>query len=211
VHLYFPPRAFRAEAIVTITPWSDEALEQISFGQAILGFDVAWGELVLEKPGTLVLGFGTMQAGRTLALFYRRDGSNWRRQGGTADAGQLSAPLEGPGSYVLALAGAPAEAGAALSQLRATPRVFSPSGAFASGRVAISFVLGRSVPVTVKVYNRAGRLAREVLAGEPLQAGANLVHWDGRDRKGEYVLEGLYLVTVESSGETQVQTVAVVR
>jgi flagellar hook assembly protein FlgD len=65
--------------------------------------------------------------------------------------------------------------------------------------------------VTVRVYNRAGRLVREVVAGQSFGPGANLVRWDGRDREGSVVADGIYLVTVEALGQTRTQTLAVVR
>jgi flagellar hook assembly protein FlgD len=98
-----------------------------------------------------------------------------------------------------------------LSDLSFTPRVFSPHGTFGNSQVGIGFTLGRSAPVTVRVYNRAGRLMREVAAGETLPAGSNLVRWDGRDRDGSIVEDGLYLVTVEALSETRKSPLAVVR
>lgn len=89
--------------------------------------------------------------------------------------------------------------------------MFSPSGGFASSRASIGFTLGRPGPVTVKIYNRAGMLVREVISGERLNAGTNLVHWDGRDRTGDLVEDGVYLVTVEALGQKQVKPLAVVR
>jgi flagellar hook assembly protein FlgD len=77
--------------------------------------------------------------------------------------------------------------------------------------VAISFTLGRAGPVTAKVYNRAGRLVDELVSGLQMNAGANVVRWDGRDVDGAEVPDGLYLVAVEALGERQVQTLAVVR
>jgi flagellar hook assembly protein FlgD len=75
----------------------------------------------------------------------------------------------------------------------------------------VSFVLGRAGAVTVKVYNRAGRLVREVVSGLQMGVGANLVRWDGRDDGGEVVAEGLYLVSVEALGRKQSKTVSVVK
>jgi flagellar hook assembly protein FlgD len=92
-----------------------------------------------------------------------------------------------------------------------TPRVFSPRGAFASDEAAISFSLGRSGPVTVKVYNRAGRLVREVTSGQQMNAGANLVRWDGRDSAANIVQDGVYLVVVEALGQKETETLAIVR
>ena len=63
----------------------------------------------------------------------------------------------------------------------------------------------------VTIYNRAGRLVREVENGRTMNAGANLVRWNGEDQSGEIVPDGLYLISVEALGEKQVKTLAVVR
>ena len=42
-----------------------------------------------------------------------------------------------------------------------------------------------------------------------MNAGANLVHWDGRDRKGDYATDGLYLVTVEALARTELEAVEI--
>jgi hypothetical protein len=77
--------------------------------------------------------------------------------------------------------------------------------------LAIAFVMGRAGSVSVKVFNRGGRLVREVAKGESMGEGANLVRWDGRDRDGTPVGSGVYLVTVEALGETRTQTLAVAK
>jgi len=92
-----------------------------------------------------------------------------------------------------------------------TPRVFSPTGGFGNSSVAIGFTLGRAGNVTVKVYSRSGRLLRVVADAQVFNAGANLVRWDGRDRGGSVVVDGIYVVTLEALGETHKKTLAVVR
>lgn len=44
-----------------------------------------------------------------------------------------------------------------------------------------------------------------------MNAGANLVRWDGRDSDGNLAEDELYLVVVEAMGQKQVKTLAVVR
>jgi hypothetical protein len=44
-----------------------------------------------------------------------------------------------------------------------------------------------------------------------MNAGANLVHWDGCDFQANLVQDGVYLVVVEALGKKEVKTLAVVR
>jgi hypothetical protein len=49
------------------------------------------------------------------------------------------------------------------------------------------------------------------MSGESLGPGTNLVTWDGRDEDHQDVNAGVYFVTVEALGETNTQTLGVVR
>jgi flagellar hook assembly protein FlgD len=51
----------------------------------------------------------------------------------------------------------------------------------------------------------------EVASGEVMSAGANLIYWNGRNRNGEIVQDGLYMVTVRASDRKETKTLAVVR
>jgi flagellar hook assembly protein FlgD len=44
-----------------------------------------------------------------------------------------------------------------------------------------------------------------------MNAGANLVRWDGRDSDANQAEDGLYLVVVEASGKKETKTLAIVR
>ena len=116
-----------------------------------------------------------------------------------------------PGRYALFADSSVITGSGTLAELAFTPRVFSPSGGFANTEVGISFTLGRPAPVTVRVYSRSGRLIREVVAGQAMNAGGNLMRWDGRDRNGGFAVDGIYLVTVEALGHTERKMLAVVK
>jgi hypothetical protein len=148
-----------------------------------------------------------------LALYVFGADSTWRRLGGTVDASakRITCAISEPGWYAIYGEAAGVSGPSTLSDVVVTPRVFSPRGAFASEEAAISFTLGRSGPATVKVYNRAGRLVREVAEGGRMNAGANLVRWDGRDGDAELAPAGLYFITIEALGETKSKTVSIVR
>ncbi len=126
-------------------------------------------------------------------------------------ARRISIAVNEPGRYALFAESSAPGGGRTLSSLSFTPRVFSPTGGFADQAVGIGFTLGQASSVTVRVYSRAGWLVREVASGSSFGPGANLVRWDGRDRAGSVVTDGLYLVTVEALGQTQTKSLAVVR
>jgi hypothetical protein len=209
LHLYFPPRAFPSDALVSLLP-TGSAMDTLATGavQVSPAYHIAWSA-PLKKAATL--GFSTQGLAPGVLAVYHSAGTAWKRLGGTREAGTLSLAITERGYYALFAETAALEGAASLSAMSFTPRVFSPAGTFANDHVAIGFTLGRSAPVTVRVYNRAGRLVREVVSGETMGPGASLVRWDGRDRGGVYVADGLYLVTVEALGRIQRKTLAIVR
>ncbi len=209
LHLFFAPHAFQDDALVSIT--TSAASDTLVSGAAQTSPDyvLSWSS-PLSKAATLE--FSMPASGTALAVYQSTDGSSWRRLGGTREPGKLSLAITQPGTYALFTDTAPVPDGVpTLSSLSFTPRVFSPTGTFAQDHLAIGFTLGRSSPVTVRVYNRAGRMIREVSSGETMGPGASLVRWDGKDHSGVAVTDGLYLVTVEAAGKTERRTVAVVR
>ncbi|MCK4510951.1 hypothetical protein KAW64_04385, partial [bacterium] len=220
VHLYFPPRALARDALVSVTPADEGSVPDTLAGGAELvlpGYDMSWEGTELTKRATLGMKLSGSAGARDpdgiLALYVLAEGHDWQRLGGTvaSDGASISAAIEREGTYAVFSDSGGSGPGGGLSAVSFTPRVFSPSGSFANTEVAISFTLGRSGPVTVKVYNRAGRLVDELVSRLQMNAGANVVRWAGRDGDGTEVPDGLYLVTVEALGERQVQTLAVVR
>jgi hypothetical protein len=219
-YLYFPPRALARDALVTVARADSSSVPDSLPGGADLvlaGYEISWEGVELRKPVTLEMQVNESDrratGGEVLAFYVLAEGGDWVRLGGTFEdgTGRLSAPIESEGTYaVFSDSGGPGSGGG-LSELSFTPRVFSPSGSFANAEVAISFTLGRSGPVTVRIHNRAGRLVKEVTTGLRMNAGANVVRWDGRDRTGSEAPDGLYIVTVEALGQTQTRSLAVVR
>jgi hypothetical protein len=213
LHLYFPPHAFDQDALVSIAA-AGSPLDTLPGGaiQVLPGFDIAWSAASLRKPATLEFSTaGKVSVPGALAVYETSDGLTWQRLGGTPEEGKVSLAIRGAGRYALFAETATPTGDASLSALSFTPRVFSPAGTFANDHVAIGFTLGRTAPVTVRIYNRAGRLVSEVVSGQTLGVGANIVRWDGRDRGGVYVADGIYLVTVEAVGQMRKNTLAIVR
>jgi len=222
VHAFFPPNAFDRDAIVTIEPGTGPDSLDATTRRVSRTFGIGWQGATLEKSATLTMsgrmvpGLSRLPvpgAGAELAVYAAGSDSIWHRVGGTFEPADstLSLALASPGRYAVfaETAGAP-PLGRMLSALSLTPRIFSPNGHLSNTRIGIGFTLGQAAPVTVKIYNRAGRLVREIASGTMLGAGANLVYWDGRNRDGDNAREGLYLVTVEAMDEKQTSTLAVV-
>ena len=220
IHLYFPPRAFPDDAVVSVTAAADSLPATALPPSAVAitpAYDIAWSVGPLSKTATLEFALSdSLLASRAgpPAIYLGRGDEGWTRLGGTLDAAgrSIGAPITGPGRYAVVLDGGAGVGGTGgIAALEMTPRVFSPSGGFAGASTAISFTLARPASTTVTVFNHAGRRVRRVISGLPLGAGANLVHWDGRNDDGRVVEDGLYLVAVEALGEVQKRTVAVVR
>jgi hypothetical protein len=89
------------------------------------------------------------------------------------------------------------------------PRVISPNGGGFDTKLSISFDVGTAGNGAVKVFDRAGRLVREVSENDAFSPGRNVVFWDGRDGSGEVVPSGVYMVAVRFDGQTQVASVVV--
>jgi hypothetical protein len=224
VHLYFPPRAFDQDIEVDIVALADSEVPDTLGNETtrvLAGYEVSWGTAVLAKPAALEISYSgslgcqllTPPVPRTLAVYFSCGDNTWLRVGGTLDGPLecISCAVSEPGRYAVYTEGDGISGPSTLSDLSVTPRVFSAQGGFAASEVAISFTLGRPGPVTVKVYNRAGRLVREVASGQHMNAGANLVRWDGRDFQANLVQAGVYLVVVEALGQKETNTLAVVR
>jgi ligand-binding sensor domain-containing protein len=217
-HAYFPPRGFGQDAVVTIAALDSSGAPPMLTGgsrRLMPGYEISWGAAGLEKPGTLeILYAGECGDPRERMVLYTAGADSvWSRVGGTDVRSEMTimAPLASSGRYALYEETDVPDGASTLSALTMTPRVFSPRGRFAAEQVAIGFSLGRDAGVTVRVYNRAGRLVCEVASGRPMNAGANLVRWDGRDQEANQVQDGLYLVVVEALGKKQTKTLAVVR
>jgi len=63
----------------------------------------------------------------------------------------------------------------------------------------IRFDLARREPVSVSIYDAAGRLIRTLSAGIVFDPGVRVMLWDGRDDEGFEVTSGVYLCSVRTA------------
>ena len=74
------------------------------------------------------------------------------------------------------------------------PNPFNPS-------TTIRFGLPAAAPVTLRVYDVAGRRVASLLEGEPLPAGWHAVTWRGVDDGGRAAASGVYFCRLVAAGE----------
>ncbi len=77
-----------------------------------------------------------------------------------------------------------------------------------SATTAVSFTLAAKAPVTIRIYDVAGRLVRQLVEG-PQGPGPVRVRWDGLSSEGRRVSPGIYLVRVRAGAAEIVQGRAV--
>ena len=75
----------------------------------------------------------------------------------------------------------------------------------------IELVLRDAGPVTASVHDLEGRTVRQLMSGEHLSAGRNVLVWDGRDAKGEVANAGIYFVRVSAAGREYVRAAVKLR
>jgi ligand-binding sensor domain-containing protein len=213
VELYVPPNAFAADQIVRIEPLPAAFPLGVGPTASVLdGWVIRANDPDLAKPATLSLKVTGDATGSTIArLVVTGPDTTLVAVGGapSADGTRLATSITQLGTYVIATGVGTAAAFDGPRALDCQPRVLSPRGGGFDVRTAISFELGRAGAGAVKVYDRAGRLVKEIVENDTFNPGSNVVYWDGTDGDGEVVPSGLYTVAVRFDGKVAVRTVAV--
>ena len=91
--------------------------------------------------------------------------------------------------------------GGALAE--AVPNPFNPT-------TVLEFEMGRPGPVTLRIYDAAGRLVT-TLVDETLSAGLHHATWDGRDSTGRAMAAGVYLYRLEAGDFSQTRRMTLVK
>ncbi|MDP6775704.1 MAG: FlgD immunoglobulin-like domain containing protein, partial [Candidatus Latescibacteria bacterium] len=215
VALMVPPNGLSSDGQVQLVfrPMHLLPVPPAEAGSTGIAYEVGPQGLNFVKRSTLTIGYGpTAIVGMVetdLAIFVL-SGDTWTRAGGTVDATEhnVSVGIDVPGTY--ALFEAPSVGGeGGVSDVVCQPRIISPLGGLYPGATDISFMLGAASDVNVRVYSAGRNLIREIAAGRRMNAALNTVQWDGRDRHGRVVRDGIYVVVVEAEGSAVNRTVGV--
>lgn len=83
------------------------------------------------------------------------------------------------------------------------PNPFNP-------QTTIHFALGKQSPVTLRVYDQAGRMVRELVNGT-LAATQHSVIWDGKDQTGRTVRSGVYFYRLDAGDFTETRRMLLVK
>lgn len=200
--LAVPAGALASDTRVTITPVPAAGETRAGDRRVLAVYNVAWAGSALRKPATLDLSYAVIASSvsETDLVIGRWTGDAWEEVGGIPASvnKRMIAPITQPGRYAL-MARAVAPSGtASVSELR----FLSPTGATAGTGVDIAFALGAPGAVSVRIYDTAGRLVRNVARGQSMTAGQHVVRWDGTASDGRRVSNGIFLVRVEAPRNT---------
>jgi len=120
---------------------------------------------------------------------------------------------QGPQSYSL-VANAPLGEGGAevvapptprsVAGLSSTPNPFSPS-------TTLRFSLSAAGPVSLSIYDSAGRVVRHLLMGGMREAGTHFLTWDGKDDAGALLPSGAYFYQVTAGNDSAGRKLLLVR
>jgi hypothetical protein len=85
-----------------------------------------------------------------------------------------------------------------------SPNPFNPS-------TAIGFVLPESSPVSLKIYDEAGRVVRVLLSNQTLPSGDHIVNWNGMDGDGVAARSGVYFYELQVNDRVQTRKMVLVK
>lgn len=79
-----------------------------------------------------------------------------------------------------------------------------------NGLTHISFNLAKPTKTTLKIYDALGR-TRKTLVNSQLTSGTHNLTWDGRDKDGNKVAQGIYFCKLETDQRTQIRKITIIK
>jgi hypothetical protein len=210
--------ALGTTAVSRIALWDGATVQPLAGGLSV-------GATAVLAYGTNLLVAGSYHLVDAPAINFisRWDGAAWHALGSGTDYNAWALMPYGSGVYV---AGGFAHAGGAISNYLAiwngasvvadagdSPRaaglaLAAPAPDPAQGAATLRYSLPRDGEVSLRVFDVIGRQV-SLLASGRQPAGAHTATWSGRDDSGRALPAGVYLVRLESGGQSR--TVRVVR
>jgi len=233
--LYVPPGAFEQDERIYCIPLTvaiDSMPRNSPIKPSSLAYLLGPVGLILNKPATLTCYYQPDDIGNLieprLSLIYLDSSQadidlerlvvrrislpdSERPLGGTVDVEHriLRTSIKQLGIYLVVEDDRSISGTAQFIDVDCQPRIFSPHGGGFAPVTTISFELSADSPVTIKVYNLAGRLVRTLSTRQTHRAGRNSIEWDGRDFTGSICPSNLYLIIFETEKTIKTKTVVI--
>ncbi len=86
------------------------------------------------------------------------------------------------------------------------PSPFNPN----KEKVKINYVLAKDAKVTIRLYDKAGKLVCRLIDNEQRSAGTNEEEWDGRNYAGSTLATGAYIIEIIANGDRRYTALAIV-
>ncbi|MFZ5518983.1 MAG: two-component regulator propeller domain-containing protein [Candidatus Zhuqueibacterota bacterium] len=221
IQLYIPPGALPKDMMVHFSPVDTSDKNKIPVPPndhvkySSLAYELGPKDLSLSKPAILGFQYNDSEISslheKKLSIMFADSTGEYEILGGSVDSDQntISTAIKKMGVYILIEDNTSARAKSNISDVNCQPRIFSPRGSGFAETTTILFKLSAPSKVNVKVYNLAGRLVKQLLENELLNANYNTVEWDGRDYNGDICPSDLYIITIESGTGLKTKTVMV--
>jgi ligand-binding sensor domain-containing protein len=220
--IYVPPNALQAGVSIHATPSEIDTagLAEKKLYFTGIAYDLGPENVIIheKKPLTLTIFYNASLAQKfdeQKFVLSRHDHGEWTQIGGSVETKRhaITTTLKNLGKIALladSSAGIASSTFTKISNVSAQPRILSPKGGGFDQQVRISFDLDNPAEVTAKVYNLAGRLVRVLCENHSMNAGNNVVTWNGHNHDDrEICTTGLYIVTIEAAGVMARKTVMV--
>jgi flagellar hook assembly protein FlgD len=104
-----------------------------------------------------------------------------------------------------------ADAGEQDADMASTATVLTCSPNPFGRTTGIRFELSQSSRVILRVFDVGGRAVRQLVNGEPQNAGPHRIQWDGRDDGGRELAGGIYRLRLEAGGPARVGSIVLLR
>ena len=86
------------------------------------------------------------------------------------------------------------------------PSPFNPN----KEKIKIRYLLAKTSNVTIRLYDKAGKVVCKLVDGETRSAGTNEEEWDGRNYAGETLATGAYIVEIIAGSDRRYTALAIV-
>jgi hypothetical protein len=215
--LEIPPGFFDSLATVRLDPIDGTVLTGAVRGlvEPFRAYDISWGGVVPHAAKFGILDMRAPTTSDSLGIGVVQGDSLVRLGSGSHDPEWSAAvSVRNEGRYVLQRFGTSSASTPGSLALTLSPRILdlrTTRPSYLVSTLAVSVTTPGSNPLKVRIYNRAGRLIRDLASSSSLSPGIQVYRWDGNDESGDAAPSGLYLALIESGSASKTATFSLIR